>query len=226
MSGYFKWDSGQAETPPVHASSHQNGGGDEISVAGLSGELADAQPPKTHASSHQSSGTDAIKLDDLAAPDDNTDLNVSTAKHGLTPKAPNDTKKYLRGDATWAQIATPVFLTTPLTSTGWDGDSYSDTAKTLIDLSAVFGVPDGIKAVMLTVDIRDSGSAANATYIIFAPNNTANIGIGGNPPAVNDRWGSFSVIVPCDANGDIYYEIEASGSLTFDVVVKVWGYWI
>lgn len=55
-----------------------------------------------HASRHQAGGADAIKLDDLAAPDDNTDLNVSTSLHGLVPKAPNDTTKFLRGDATWA----------------------------------------------------------------------------------------------------------------------------
>lgn len=34
--------------PSAHAATHQNGGGDEISVAGLSGELADPQPPKSH----------------------------------------------------------------------------------------------------------------------------------------------------------------------------------
>jgi hypothetical protein len=33
---------------PPHASRHQNGGNDEINVAGLSGELADPQPPKSH----------------------------------------------------------------------------------------------------------------------------------------------------------------------------------
>lgn len=32
--------------PGIHAPSHQNGGSDEVSVAGLSGELADAQPMK------------------------------------------------------------------------------------------------------------------------------------------------------------------------------------
>ena len=32
-----------------HKARHENGGADEISVAGLSGELADAQPPKAHA---------------------------------------------------------------------------------------------------------------------------------------------------------------------------------
>lgn len=40
---------------------------------------------------------DAVKLDDAAAPDDNTDLNVSITKHGLVPKAPNDSTKFLDG---------------------------------------------------------------------------------------------------------------------------------
>jgi hypothetical protein len=33
---------------------------------------------------------------------DNTTNDVSTTKHGFTPKAPNDTTKFLRGDGTWA----------------------------------------------------------------------------------------------------------------------------
>lgn len=33
---------------------------------------------------------------------DNTTGDVSTTKHGYVPKAPNDTTKFLRGDATWA----------------------------------------------------------------------------------------------------------------------------
>lgn len=38
----------QGEAPAAHKVSHQDGGTDEISVAGLSGELADDQPPKAH----------------------------------------------------------------------------------------------------------------------------------------------------------------------------------
>lgn len=37
-----------ARTPTSHATSHQNNGGDEISVTGLSGLLADAQTPLAH----------------------------------------------------------------------------------------------------------------------------------------------------------------------------------
>ena len=41
-------------TPSAHAASHENGGGDEISVAGLSGLLADAQTPAVHTHTHAS----------------------------------------------------------------------------------------------------------------------------------------------------------------------------
>jgi hypothetical protein len=94
----------------AHAASHENGGADEINVGGLSGVLADLQNPLAHAANHVSGGPDAIKLDDLAAPDDNTDLNVSITKHGLTPKAPNSVAQFLRGDATWA---IPTVTATP-----------------------------------------------------------------------------------------------------------------
>ena len=53
-----------------------------------------------HAARHASGGADAIKLDDLAAPDDNTDLNASTTKHGLMQKYPN-TAQVLKGNGSW-----------------------------------------------------------------------------------------------------------------------------
>lgn len=55
----------------------------------------------------------AIKLDDLLAPDDNTDLDASTAKHGLMPKFPGGTTTFLRADGTYAaptaQAADPSY---------------------------------------------------------------------------------------------------------------------
>ena len=58
-----------------------------------------------HSARHESGGGDAIKLDDFAAPDDNTDLNASTDKHGLLPKLGGGTTNYLRADGTWAAPA-------------------------------------------------------------------------------------------------------------------------
>lgn len=52
---------GQVTSYSTHASSHENGGTDEISVAGLSGELADDQPPKAHKDDHDpNDGSDAL----------------------------------------------------------------------------------------------------------------------------------------------------------------------
>lgn len=119
------------------------------------------------------------------------------------------------------------FLTTPLTSTSWDGDSFSTTAKTLIDLSAVFGVPAGVKAVMVYIAWQDSASSTSNCYVCLSPNNVAGSGIFfGAYGQGNDKRLFNGGIVPCDANGDIYYQIKASGADTMDVWLEVWGYWL
>jgi hypothetical protein len=75
--------------------------------AGAGGEgWAEFTPtPKAHHTSHESGGSDAVKLDDLATPDDNTDLNATTSRHGLLPKLSGSTTEFLRGDGAWATIS-------------------------------------------------------------------------------------------------------------------------
>lgn len=46
-----------------------------------------------------------VKLDDLSAPDDNTDLNASTSAHGLLKKLDNDPAHFLNGQGSWATPA-------------------------------------------------------------------------------------------------------------------------
>ena len=118
-------------------------------------------------------------------------------------------------------------LTAPLTSTSWDGDAFSTTAKTLIDLSAVFSAPAGIKAILINLNARDSGSAAGSASLRVSPNSTA-----GQAPVVltldgfpNDTYVNESGVCPCDSNGDIYYQITATGAGTMDVTLQIWGYW-
>ena len=48
-------DTGDPREPEAHSGTHENGGADEMSVAGLSGELADAQPSQT-----QDDGVDVV----------------------------------------------------------------------------------------------------------------------------------------------------------------------
>ena len=119
----------------------------------------------------------------------------------------------------------PTYLTTPLTSTSWDGDSFSTTAKTLIDLSAVFGVPAGVRWVLVHTRVRDSGSAGGSYFLILSPNSTAGDGLVNRVEYVtNDARNEQTMVVPCDANGDIYYQIAASGTGTTDVWLEIWGY--
>jgi len=122
-----------------------------------------------------------------------------------------------------------VPLTTVLTSTSWDGDAHSDEAWTKIDLSAVFGAPAGIKAVALSVRVRDSAAwGTGLLYIAFDPN--ASPAASGDYLTVyafgGDIRNGSSGVVPCDVNGDIYYTIDASGTNTFDVWMTITGYFI
>ena len=119
-----------------------------------------------------------------------------------------------------------VPLTSPLTSTAWDGDSFSTTANTKIDLSVVFGVPAGAKAVLVNIALRDSGSAANECFISLSPSSSVTGMTARCSGIANDKFANACLTVPCDTNGDIYYAISASGTGTMDVYLQIWGYWL
>jgi hypothetical protein len=72
-----------------------------LDFGNISGTITLAQLV-AHASTHRSGGSDAIKLDDLATPDDNTDLNATDAHHGLLPKLSGNPGETLHGDGTWS----------------------------------------------------------------------------------------------------------------------------
>jgi len=85
-------------TGGAHASTHENAGGDEIDVTGLSGELADPQPPKDHAADHADGGGDEIDVTDLGG-------------------YPADAFQVLLGNATFGPIGWRLAGTTATTGT-------------------------------------------------------------------------------------------------------------
>lgn len=167
---------------------------------------------------------DSDKLDNL----DSTAFALVGHDHnadylGISAKAADSDK--LDGlDST--DFGRPVFLTAPLISTNWDGDAFSTTAKTKIDLSVVFGVPAGVNAVLVNVALRDSGSAANECLISLSPSSSAGGMTARCSGIANDKFVNACLTVPCDTNGDIYYEISASGTGTMDVYLQIYGYWL
>ena len=111
-----------------------------------------------------------------------------------------------------------------LTSTAWDGDARSTTSPTQIDMSAVFGTPTNIDALLLLVEVRDLASAETYCWIRF-DNAVPTMGTAALRCAdVNDRWAGTQIVVPTDANGDIYFECAASGANTLNVILQVHGY--
>jgi hypothetical protein len=121
----------------------------EADVTNLVTDLA-AKAALVHASRHVSGGADAIKLDDLAAPDDNTDLNASTAAHGLVPKLPNDATKYYNGVGAFTVPAGGGGGAWVLAATN------SPTAQTTVDITGLAG------ASSIRVLVRNMTQSANA----------------------------------------------------------------
>lgn len=87
------------------------------------------------------------------------------------------------------------------TSVNWNGDAKTTADNGTIDLSVEFGLPANIEAVSVTLIIIDEtpnvqarlGASASYTQVLYQRTQVANQLIGNTG------------IVPCDANGDIYF---------------------
>lgn len=146
--------SGKAST--THATTHQNGGSDEINVTGLSGLLGDAQTPLAHATSHKSGGSDAIKIDELEATTDITTLDATTTKHGLMPKGTGSTATFYRSDMTQAAPTASVAISEaniPFT----DGDTMRRVTISDAAVTAASKIIGTIRRPDTTDDSADRG---------------------------------------------------------------------
>jgi hypothetical protein len=122
----------------------------------------------------------------------------------------------------------PVWLTTPLTSTSWDGDAWSDAAVASLNLNSVFGVPDGAQAVLIELYAQDSGAypqaglyAAIGTTGSYFQITARPRGGGANYPGNAMGWLPVSTV---SGHPTVYYQVNASGTLTMSITMRVWGY--
>jgi hypothetical protein len=104
--------------------------------------VTDSIDIEDHSARHESGGADAIKLDDLATPDDNTDLDATTGYHGLLPKLTGNVSVFLSGQGTWIAPAGSGEGDMLKSTYDTDEDDLIDTAAggTEWDSSAVTGV--------------------------------------------------------------------------------------
>jgi hypothetical protein len=120
---------------------------------------------KTHAARHKKSAADPIKLDELADPTDNTNLDVSIAAHGLCPKLPNNTTTFLRGDGNWAGAGSGGVgdVVGPAGATADDivlfdtttGKLVKDSTKKIADLAPVVHTHTEADVTDLVADLAD-----------------------------------------------------------------------
>ncbi len=110
-----------------------------------------------------------------------------------------------------------VPLPTAATSTSWDGDAKTTADNGTLDLSAVFGLPAGIKGIMARLSVKAAAadrraslrSANGASEALTARTQVANI------------YTHTSGFCPCDANGDVFW--DCNGDLT-NVYLEITGY--
>jgi len=118
------------------------------------------------------------KLDDWGVPDDNTDLNATTLRHGLLPKLSGSTSNVLRGDGSWGDLGNGGVWKWTDRPFGVDFSLSSGSlniSQGYIDISYPLTSPDASEAllkVMFSVNTA-AGNAARG-QIHFADENGRN----------------------------------------------------
>ena len=177
-----------------------------------------------HNTTHQAGGGDAIKLDDLSAPDDNTDLNTSTGAHGLMPKLLNHAEKYFnsQGGQTYPIICTRCFCAMdllPPAGSNWASASIAPLTVDPSDNSILvrshddtspqgFGfdidIPEDAVTMYLDFDGRrqSSDGVDNVLFELAYKHMPSGSAIG--------AWSSFSNLDTFSLEDDLYYRIDTT----------------
>lgn len=118
-----------------------------------------------------------------------------------------------------------VYLTTQLTSTSWDNDAKTSANNGTLDLSALFGVPAGVKAVLISLTVYTVDADNAQDNVLIRPDNDGSSAAPVNLLLTNEGYqGTGAHWCPCDANGDIYFSTTVSAGDTANMWIEIWGY--
>ena len=129
---------------------------------------------------------------------DITTNNVTTSKHGFVPKAPNDTTKFLRGDATWdvPTFTDPSGWTTIVKSANQD---VTNSSTLVNDTDLQFSVVAG-GAYMVEMQITYSGSSTSVDYKFALTVAAGSMNGGGNAIITGSTGASTAFIMTADVS--------------------------
>lgn len=182
----------------------------------------------TNGDSHDHNGGDGAAIVEAAITlADNTTNDVSITKHGFTPKAPNDTAKFLRGDASWAAVPGLITMVTLFNAYDTDGKGWGSAGRSAgtytFDLQdANNNLPSGITGVLIFVQAKWATVTDGSTQLKIRPRGgSTSINLVLQGQANNIRNTGFFVC-PVDATyEDIEIEVVGATSVTN---LKIAGY--
>ncbi len=153
----------------------------------------------------------ALKLDDHATPDDNTDLDFGTARHGLTPKGTN-VGNFLKDDGTWGAPAGGGDMTKAVYDTGDDG--IVDNSEALQETSGptklvMAGVADGeyLKRSGATIAGATPAGAGDMTKAVY---DTGDDGIVDSSQGLRETGGPTSLAMGAVSDGQFLKRVGAA----------------
>jgi len=114
----------------------------------------------------------------------------------------------------------------PLTADNWSGDGYSDEDAGTINWHSEYGLPLSARAVLVSVQCRDTASSGEQYQIDLQAKSTTSVPSLKClcPRSGNNHVGTMQGVVPVASDGTSYYVIGASGSDTFHVWIRVVAY--
>lgn len=202
---------------------------------------------QNYVTSYVASYIAAYKLDDLATPDDNTDLNSSTARHGLLPKLAGGTASFLRADGSWAapsgagDMTKAVYdpnadgvialaqLDTTIASQSWvDAHNWaaSDITSGTLDLARI---PTGIQGKLTSYCSYRTTPYSHPSYRACTSGNWAWSSITGAPTtwAWADITGKPSTYTPSShgntSHSPAFLEVDGSQGLAANLLMQGYG---
>jgi hypothetical protein len=115
----------------------------------------------------------------------------------------------------------------PITDASYDTGVFSSVSDQQIDMSSVFtGNLTYAQGYHFMIAIRDSGGASTNCWIGFKTSSGGSYVAWKSCHLANDEWARDVIFIPAGANGDIWFDINASGTNTFDLILRVVGYYI
>lgn len=193
----------------------------------------------------------ALKLDDLATPDDNTDLDATTSLHGLLLKLGGGTTNFLRADGTWnAPVVSLQSVFYPGNEFGTVGtitfQARGDFFAPFLDDGTDEGIhvggffnaaPTAVKILLqpggsgssrelrysVTTDFGADGEDYNANSDSIASVTSGSVGTGGSGLFIIDLIAAFTAAAANDYFGMIFNRIGSHAEDTIGSSVYVFG---